>query len=86
MSPNGLKQPLLKLNQVIGHSAAKNHISRLKLGDVEALEDPKNFKDAEKAKQGLILGRTSSKKRTRSGSVPSSASCLLCRRALNPRL
>ncbi|CAK7211673.1 aspartate--tRNA ligase dps1 [Sporothrix bragantina] len=55
MSPTGLKKPLLKLNRLIGHSAAKNHISKLKLGDVAALEDPKEHKDAEKAKQDLII-------------------------------
>ncbi|CAK7243562.1 MAG: aspartate--tRNA ligase dps1 [Sporothrix thermara] len=63
MSPQGLKKPLLKLNRLIGHSAAKNHISKLKLGNVAALEDPKVYKDAEKAKRDLILEQQKQRER-----------------------
>ncbi|CAK7198761.1 aspartate--tRNA ligase dps1 [Sporothrix eucalyptigena] len=55
MSPKGLKKPLLKLNRLVGHSAAKNHMSKLKLGNMAALEDPKENKEAEKAKKDLLL-------------------------------
>ncbi|KAI0204829.1 hypothetical protein F4808DRAFT_412287 [Astrocystis sublimbata] len=34
----GLKQPLLYLNRMIGHSSAKNHITKLRMGNTEALE------------------------------------------------
>jgi aspartyl-tRNA synthetase len=33
-----LKQPLLYLNRMIGHTTAKNHITKLRMGDTEALE------------------------------------------------
>ncbi|KAI1137793.1 aspartyl-tRNA synthetase [Hypoxylon sp. FL0543] len=36
-----LKKPLLLLNRVVGHSSAKNHITKIHLGDTDALaEDP----------------------------------------------
>ncbi|KAI1503804.1 hypothetical protein F5X99DRAFT_374470 [Biscogniauxia marginata] len=37
--PGGLRQPLLYLNRVIGHSSAKNHITKIKLGNTDALDD-----------------------------------------------
>jgi len=33
------KKPLLALNRLVGHSSAKNHISKLKLGKTENLQD-----------------------------------------------
>ncbi|KAI8623459.1 aspartyl-tRNA synthetase [Xylariaceae sp. FL1651] len=37
--PGTLKQPLLYLNRIIGHASAKNHITKLRLGNTEALDD-----------------------------------------------
>ncbi|KAI1800521.1 aspartyl-tRNA synthetase [Daldinia bambusicola] len=34
-----LKKPLLLLNRVVGHSSAKNHITKIHLGDTEALDE-----------------------------------------------
>ncbi|KAI1172774.1 aspartyl-tRNA synthetase [Nemania sp. FL0916] len=36
--PGTLKQPLLYLNRMIGHTSAKNHITKLRMGDVDALD------------------------------------------------
>lgn len=36
--PGTLKQPLLYLNRMIGHSSAKNHITKLRIGNTEALD------------------------------------------------
>lgn len=47
MSPGSLKKPILKLNRLIGHSTAKNHIKKPTIGKIEALDD-------EKEKRGLI--------------------------------
>ncbi|KAL7627945.1 aspartate--tRNA ligase dps1 [Parahypoxylon ruwenzoriense] len=38
--PSGrLKKPLLLLNRVVGHSSAKNHITKIHLGDTDALNE-----------------------------------------------
>ncbi|KAI1342567.1 aspartyl-tRNA synthetase [Xylariaceae sp. FL0016] len=37
--PGGLKQPLLYLNRMIGHSSAKNHMTPIKLGNTDALHE-----------------------------------------------
>ncbi|OAA57548.1 Aminoacyl-tRNA synthetase, class II (D/K/N)-like protein [Niveomyces insectorum RCEF 264] len=55
MSPGSLKKPLLKLNRLVGHSSAKNHISNLRLGHTSALEQAKELKQAEKAKKEKML-------------------------------
>ncbi|KAI0111726.1 aspartyl-tRNA synthetase [Daldinia grandis] len=34
-----MKKPLLLLNRVIGHSSAKNHITKIHLGDTDALDE-----------------------------------------------
>ncbi|KAI1650445.1 aspartyl-tRNA synthetase [Daldinia loculata] len=34
-----MKKPLLLLNRVIGHSSAKNHITKIHLGDIDALNE-----------------------------------------------
>ncbi|OTA59306.1 aspartyl-tRNA synthetase [Hypoxylon sp. EC38] len=39
-----LKKPLLLLNRVVGHSSAKNHITKIHLGDTDALADDPNKK------------------------------------------
>ncbi|KAI0432806.1 hypothetical protein F5Y09DRAFT_300951 [Xylaria sp. FL1042] len=36
--PGTLKQPLLYLNRIIGHSSAKNHITKLHIGNMDALD------------------------------------------------
>ncbi|KAJ8108550.1 hypothetical protein ONZ43_g6391 [Nemania bipapillata] len=36
--PGTLKQPLLYLNRIIGHSSAKNHITKLHMGNIDALD------------------------------------------------
>ncbi|CAK7273902.1 aspartate--tRNA ligase dps1 [Sporothrix epigloea] len=54
MSPKGLRKPLLKLNRLVGHSAAKNHISNVRLGDVVVLEHTTEKADVEKAKNSLV--------------------------------
>ncbi|KAI3318261.1 aspartyl-tRNA synthetase [Xylariaceae sp. AK1471] len=36
--PGTLKQPLLYLNRMIGHTSAKNHITKLRMGNTDALE------------------------------------------------
>ncbi|KAI2621193.1 aspartyl-tRNA synthetase [Hypoxylon sp. NC1633] len=35
----GLRRPLLLLNRVVGHSSAKNHITKIHLGDADALDE-----------------------------------------------
>lgn len=55
MSPGGLKKPLLQLNRLVGHSAAKNHITKAQLGNTAVLEQPKENKEAERAQRDLIL-------------------------------
>lgn len=55
MSPHRFKEPLLKLNRLVGHSSAKNHLSKLHLGNTAALDDPKVYKEAEKAQRDHIL-------------------------------
>lgn len=37
--PGTLKQPLLYLNRMIGHTSAKNHITKLRMGNTDALEN-----------------------------------------------
>ncbi|KAI1397529.1 aspartyl-tRNA synthetase [Hypoxylon fuscum] len=39
MPAGRLKQPLLLLNRIIGHSSAKNHITKIHLGDADALNE-----------------------------------------------
>ncbi|KAI1331448.1 aspartyl-tRNA synthetase [Xylariaceae sp. FL0255] len=38
MAPAKLKQPLLYLNRIIGHSSAKNHMTKAKFGDTDELD------------------------------------------------
>ncbi len=51
MPPGRLKRPLLKLNRLVGHSSAKDHMSKLRLGDTAALEDASTTREAEQAMQ-----------------------------------
>jgi ergosteryl-3beta-O-L-aspartate synthase len=48
--PGTLKKHLLGLNRLIGHSTAKNHMTKVRLGDIDAL-------DSERASQELAKGR-----------------------------
>ncbi|KAI1097301.1 aspartyl-tRNA synthetase [Jackrogersella minutella] len=42
--PLRLKTPLLLLNRIIGHTSAKNHITKIHLGDTDALDEVSNKK------------------------------------------
>ncbi|RYP46661.1 hypothetical protein DL768_007174 [Monosporascus sp. mg162] len=48
MAAGSLKKPLLLLNRVIGHSSAKNHITKIKIGDTDALENGRGQKNLKK--------------------------------------
>ncbi|EPE08358.1 aspartyl-trna synthetase [Ophiostoma piceae UAMH 11346] len=55
ITPRTLKEPLLKLNRLVGHSTAKNHMSKIRLGNTAALQQPSEYKEAEKAvKEQLV--------------------------------
>ena len=49
ITPRTLKEPLLKLNRLVGHSTAKNHMSKLRMGNTAALQQPDAYKEAQKA-------------------------------------
>ena len=51
MSPGGLKKPILALNRIIGHSSAKNHITKPKIGNIAALDDDRHEKSLRKAQE-----------------------------------
>ena len=51
MSPGALKKPILALNRLIGHSTAKNHITKPKIGNIEALDDERQKKNLKKAQE-----------------------------------
>ncbi|KAK3938566.1 aspartate--tRNA ligase [Diplogelasinospora grovesii] len=53
MSPGGLKRPLLALNRIIGHSSAKNHITKPKIGNIAALDDERAKKQLLKVQEQL---------------------------------
>ncbi|KAK0707969.1 hypothetical protein B0H67DRAFT_325358 [Lasiosphaeris hirsuta] len=53
MSPGGLKKPLLALNRIIGHSTAKNHMTKPKIGNIAALDDDRHMKLVQKAQDEL---------------------------------
>ncbi|KAK3349136.1 hypothetical protein B0T25DRAFT_236019 [Lasiosphaeria hispida] len=53
MSPGGLKKPLLALNRIIGHSTAKNHMTKPKIGNIAALDDDRHVKLVQKAQDEL---------------------------------
>ncbi|PKS12571.1 hypothetical protein jhhlp_000779 [Lomentospora prolificans] len=64
MSPGALKKPLLKLNRLIGHASAKNHISKPTIGNIAALDEDKHSRKIEKiqAQQEKELQREDEKK------------------------
>lgn len=45
---------MLKLNRLVGHSTAKNHMSKIRLGNTALLRQSKEYKDAEKAAKEYI--------------------------------
>ncbi|KAK0640644.1 hypothetical protein B0T16DRAFT_334232 [Cercophora newfieldiana] len=49
MSPGALRKPILALNRIIGHSTAKNHITKPKIGDIKKLEGEREEKSLNKA-------------------------------------
>ncbi|KAK1759793.1 aspartate--tRNA ligase [Echria macrotheca] len=53
MSPGALKKPILALNRIIGHSTAKNHITKPKIGNISALEDERQEKVIKKIQEKL---------------------------------
>ncbi len=48
MAGSALKKPILFLNRVIGHSSAKNHITKLRIGNADALENDRSQKNLKK--------------------------------------
>ncbi|KAI4859242.1 aspartyl-tRNA synthetase [Hypoxylon rubiginosum] len=42
--PVRLRQPLLLLNRIVGHSSAKNHITKIQIGDTDRLSDESDKK------------------------------------------
>lgn len=53
MAPGGLKKPILALNRLIGHSSAKNHITKPKIGNIAALDDDRHERLLQKAQERL---------------------------------
>jgi aspartyl-tRNA synthetase len=54
MSPGGLKKPILALNRIIGHTSAKNHITKPHIGNVAALDDDRHQKQLKKAQEQRV--------------------------------
>ncbi|KAL2129473.1 hypothetical protein VTI74DRAFT_7775 [Chaetomium olivicolor] len=55
MSPGGLKKPLLALNRIIGHTSARNHITKPHIGNIAALDnDTKHARHVKKAQEQRI--------------------------------
>lgn len=53
MSPGAFKKPILALNRIIGHSSAKNHITKPKIGDIKNLEGGREEKSLSKVQLKL---------------------------------
>ncbi|KAH6618368.1 Aminoacyl-tRNA synthetase [Chaetomium sp. MPI-SDFR-AT-0129] len=54
MAPGSLKKPILALNRLIGHSTAKNHMTKPHIGNIAALEnDTQHERKIEKAQNQL---------------------------------
>ncbi|KXX78126.1 Aspartate--tRNA ligase, cytoplasmic [Madurella mycetomatis] len=54
MAPGGLKKPILALNRIIGHSSAKNHVLKPKIGNIAALDDTRHERQLKKAQEQLV--------------------------------
>ncbi|CAI4214046.1 unnamed protein product [Parascedosporium putredinis] len=64
MSPSALKKPLLKLNRLIGHASAKNHMSKPTIGNIAALDEEKHSRKIQKiqAQQEKVIQREEEKR------------------------
>ena len=51
MSPGALKKPILALNRIIGHTTAKNHITKPKIGNIDALDNEQEKKRLRKLQE-----------------------------------
>ncbi|KAK3693156.1 hypothetical protein B0T22DRAFT_34442 [Podospora appendiculata] len=51
MSPGALKKPILALNRLIGHTTAKNHITKPKIGNIAALDDERQKKHLKRVQE-----------------------------------
>lgn len=54
MSPGALKKPLLKLNRLVGHSTAKNHMSKPRIGNTDALDDKEEQREIKEIQKKQI--------------------------------
>jgi aspartyl-tRNA synthetase len=55
MSPGALKKPILALNRLIGHTTAKNHITKPHIGNIAALDnDTRHERHVKKAQDRLV--------------------------------
>ena len=63
MAGGTLKKPILFFNRVIGHSTAKNHITKLKLGDTDALEKERSQKNLKRVYQSRAKKRSADEER-----------------------
>jgi len=54
MAPGALKKPILALNRIVGHSSAKNHMTKPKIGNIAALDDDRQEKSIKKAQIQLV--------------------------------
>lgn len=65
MAPGTLKKPMLALNRLVGHTSAKNHMSKPTIGNIAALDDSKyqqevkHKQDAQEHKLQAESGRRS---------------------------
>ncbi|SPO07237.1 related to aspartate-tRNA ligase, cytosolic [Cephalotrichum gorgonifer] len=51
MAPTSLKKPLLALNRLVGHTSAKNHLSKPTVGNISALDEPLKHQAASIARE-----------------------------------
>ncbi|KAK4095992.1 aspartyl-tRNA synthetase [Parathielavia hyrcaniae] len=54
MARGSFKKPLLALNRIIGHTSAKNHITKIHIGNVGALDDDRHEKHLKKAQEDRV--------------------------------
>ncbi|KAK4119496.1 aspartyl-tRNA synthetase [Parathielavia appendiculata] len=54
MAPGSFKKPLLALNRIIGHTSAKNHITKVHIGNIAALDDDRHEKHLKKAQEERV--------------------------------
>lgn len=66
MAAGALKKPMLFLNRVVGHSSAKNHITKLRIGDPDALEDEKSQRSLKKVYETRLKKKSADQERASS--------------------